>query len=204
MSGNWIADLIDHGGPLGVFALTLVETVFPPIPSEVVMPLAGIAAASGAMPIEAAVGAGIAGSMGGNLMLYLFARKLGVARFEGWIDRHGRWLTLDRDDVDRARTWFARHGAWAVGLGRCLPGVRSIISVPAGLIDMPVAPFVLWSLLGTSVWTTGLTLAGYWLGSAGIPQIERWLGPVSNGLVVIAASIYLLRLATWRRRKPLP
>ena len=196
---SWIADTIGQGGVLGVFALTLVETVFPPIPSEVVMPLAGVAAARGAMPVWAAVAAGIAGSMSGNVLLYVMARRLGVRRFEQWIDRHGRWLTLDRDGVDRARLWFKARGGWAVGLGRCLPGIRSVISIPAGLVDMPWPSFLLWSMLGTTVWVSALTLTGYWLGSAGIPAIERWIGPVSNTLMVIALGLYLVRLATWRK-----
>lgn len=196
---NWIGEVIAQGGVAGILALTFVETVFPPIPSEVVMPLAGMAAARGDFGIGAAVAAGIAGSMAGNIVWFVAARALGAARFEAWIDRHGRWLTLDGAALVRVRRWFARHGGWAVGLGRCVPGIRSIISVPAGLIDMRWSRFLLWSTLGTAVWTTALTLAGYWLGGAGLPAVERWVGPASNAIVVFAAAVYLFRLVTWRR-----
>jgi membrane protein DedA with SNARE-associated domain len=198
---NWIGEVIAQGGIAGIFALTLVETVFPPIPSEVVMPLAGIAAAKGQVTLAGAVAAGLAGSMAGNILLYVVARRLGTARLEAWVDRHGRWLTLDSAALDRVRRWFVRHGGWAVGLGRCVPGIRSLISVPAGLVDMRWSRFLLWSTLGTGVWTSGLTLAGYSLGSAGLPAVERWLGPVSNALIVIAAAIYVVRLVTWRRAR---
>jgi len=196
---SFIADVIADGGVAGIAALTFVETVFPPIPSEVVMPLAGIAAAQGKMPIWGAVLGGIAGSMGGNIAFYAVARRLGVRRFEAWIDRHGRWLTLDRAGVERTREWFARRGGWAVGAGRCLPGIRSIVSIPAGLAGMAWTPFLLWSTLGTSLWVSGLTLVGYRLGQAGLPLIERWLGPVSDGLIAIAAALYVFRLVTWRK-----
>lgn len=196
---NWIGEVIAQGGFAGIFALTLVETVFPPIPSEVVMPMAGIAAAQGHVTLAGALIAGIGGSMAGNILLYLVARRLGAVRFEAWVGRHGRWLTLDVATLKGARHWFARHGGWAVGLGRCMPGIRSIISIPAGLVEMPWSRFLLWSMLGTTVWVCVLTVAGYGLGSAGLPLVERWLGPVSNGIIVIAAATYVIRLLTWRR-----
>lgn len=163
------------------------------------MPLAGVAAAQGKLPIWAAVLAGVVGSMGGNVVFYALARRLGVERVEAWVDRHGRWLTLDRATAERARHWFERGGPWLVGIGRCVPGIRSVISIPAGLAGMAWAPFLLWSTLGTSVWVSALTLAGYQLGQAGLPVIERWLGPVSNGLIGVAATFYVYRLATWRK-----
>ena len=196
---SWIADVIGQGGVAGVAALTLVETFFPPIPSEVVMPLAGIAAARGDMPIAGAILGGVAGSMGGNILWFALARRLGVERFEAWVDRHGRWLTLDRTSVERAQRWFERAGPWVVAAGRCVPGVRSIVSVPAGLVGMRWRPFLIWSTLGTMVWTSALTLAGYSLGRASLPQIERWLGPVSYGVIGMAALLYVYRLATWRK-----
>lgn len=196
---NWIGEIIAAGGAPGIFALTFVETVFPPIPSEVVMPLAGLSAARGEVPIAAAVLAGIAGSMAGNILWFVAARALGATRFEAWVGRHGRWLTLDIAALRRVRLWFMRHGGWAVGLGRCVPGIRSLISVPAGLVDMRWTRFLLWSSLGTTVWTSALTLAGYWLGTASLPMVERWVGPVSNAVVVLAAAAYVLRLVTWRR-----
>ncbi|TRW16759.1 DedA family protein [Glacieibacterium frigidum] len=196
---NWIGEVIEQGGIAGIFALTLVETVFPPIPSEVVMPMAGIAAAKGHVSLAGAIIAGLAGSMAGNILLFVVARQLGAARFEAWVDRHGRWLTLDTATLERVRRWFTKHGGWAVGLGRCMPGIRSIISIPAGLIDMPWSRFLLWSTLGTTVWVAVLTGAGYGLGSAGLPLVERWLGPVSNAIIVIAAATYVIRLLTWKR-----
>lgn len=194
-----IADVIAEGGVAGVAALTFVETFFPPIPSEVVMPLAGVAAARGHMPLWGAIAAGVAGSMAGNWAFYWAARRLGAERFEDWIDRHGRWLTLDRKTVERARHWFESAGPWVVGVGRCVPGIRSVVSVPAGLASMAPLPFLAWSALGTTVWVTALVTAGYRLGKSGLPIIEQWLGPVSSLIVGGALLFYLVRLATWRK-----
>lgn len=197
---SFIADVIARGGVAGVAGLTFVETFFPPIPSEVVMPLAGVAAARGSMPLWSAILAGVTGSMGGNWAFYWAARRLGPERFEAWVDRHGRWLTLDRETVEAARRWFERAGPWVVAAGRCVPGIRSVVSVPAGLAGMAPLPFLAWSALGTTVWVAALTTAGYRLGKSGLPVIERLLGPVSWTIVGAAVLVYLYRLATWQRR----
>ncbi len=197
---SFIADVIARGGVAGVAGLTLIETFFPPIPSEVVMPLAGVAAAKGHMPLWGAILGGVAGSMGGNWAFYWGARRLGTERFEAWIDRHGRWLTLDRETVEKARHWFERAGPWVVGAGRCVPGIRSVVSIPAGLAGMAPLPFLAWSALGTTVWVTALTTAGYRLGKSGLPVIEQLLGPVSWVIVGGAVLLYVYRLATWRTR----
>lgn len=197
---EWIADLIGRGGMLGVFVLTLLESVFPPLPAEVIMPMAGVAAARGDLSLAAAIVAGTAGAMAGNMFWFLVARRVGTARIEAWVDRHGRWLTLDRAELDRVRGWFEHRGGWAVGLGRCLPTMRTLISVPAGLAGMSASRFLLWSTLGTAVWTTFLTWIGFALGQSAIPEISRWLGPVALGIAALGLLTYFVRLATWRRR----
>ncbi len=199
MTGLPISEWIVAGGLLAVFLLMFGETLFPPMPSEIIMPLAGFQAAQGRMDLAAVILAGAAGAMLGNTLWYGAARALGEARFAAFVARHARWTTIDADDVAAARRWFARHGAKAVGFGRMIPTVRSLISVPAGLARMPFWPFMLFSALGTLGWTAALAGAGWMLG-ARFEQVERWLNPVSTAVLVIILATYAWRLLTWKPR----
>jgi membrane protein YqaA with SNARE-associated domain len=140
---DWIVTAIERTGYLGVFLLMLIDNVFPPIPSEVIMPLAGFAAARGQLSLIGVFLAGTAGSLSGALVWYGVGRWLGRERLRRFATRHGRWLTLSPAEVDRASAWFARRGGLSVLIGRVIPGVRSLISVPAGVAGMPLTPF--WS-----------------------------------------------------------
>lgn len=149
--------------------LTLLETVFPPIPSELIMPLAGYLVAQERMAMVAVIVAGTAGSVVGALLLYWFGARLGEERLKAFADRHGRWLTLSRQDVERAGAWFGRHGGWAVFVCRLIPGLRSLISIPAGIHRMPMARFIAFTTAGSAAWTALLVYAGFALG----PNFER-------------------------------
>lgn len=194
---DWIFGVIEWGGYFGIALLMFVETVFPPIPSEVIMPLAGVVAARGHMSLPMVILSGTAGAMLGNLFWYAAAHALGMARFRPLIERWGRWLTLDWNEIERAHRLFDARGGVIVFVGRMLPTVRSLVSVPAGLLRMRFAPFMLWSTLGSAIWTAGLALAGWVLGHE-FARIETVLGPLS--LVVIGGVIvwYLYRVITWR------
>lgn len=198
---DWVIWLIDTTGYVGVFFLMLAETVFPPIPSEVIMPIAGVRAARGVMTLPGVIAAGTAGAMLGNFFWYLLARVIGMERFHPFIDKHGRWLTMDWGDVKKAEKLFGRYGAWFVGVGRMLPTLRSLISVPAGLLHMRLKTFLIWSTIGTAGWSAALATAGYLLGRQ-FAEIEKVLGPLST--VVIAAIVlgYVWRQLTWRKRHP--
>ena len=193
--GDWITDTITRMGELGVFLLTLLETVFPPIPSELVMPLAGYIASRGGMSLWGAVLAGTLGALLGALFLYWVGRKLGEDRLMDFADRHGRWLTLSRHDIERASQWFGRHGGWAVFVCRLIPGLRSLISVPAGIHGMPLLPFVAVTALGSLVWTAVLVYLGYVLG-ANFEQVGEWVDPVSKGVLLVIAIWYVWRVVT--------
>lgn len=196
---DWIAGLIDAIGPWGVALLMLLENVFPPIPSELIMPLAGFVAAQGRMGIVSAILAGTLGSLAGATLWYAAGRAIGADRLRNWSSRHGRWLTLAPADVDRACDWFERHGAGAVFFGRLVPTVRTLISVPAGLARMPLPRFLLWSALGSLIWTSLLAGAGYLL-EGRYRQVEAWVNPLSTAVVIGIVAIYLWRVVTWRRR----
>ena len=197
---DWVVRLIQESGYLGVAFLMFLETVFPPIPSEVIMRVAGVAAANGRMHYGLVVAAGTAGAMLGNIFWYLAARALGVARLEPFIRRHGRWLTLSWTEIQRAEVWFRRNGLFFVFLGRLLPTVRSLVSVPAGLLRMRFKSFLIASTLGTAAWTALLAGAGYKLGE-NVDQIEDYIGPASNAIIAILAMSYFWRVWTHRGRE---
>ena len=194
---EWIAELIDGAGYVGVAFLMFAETVFPPIPSEVIMPLAGLHAARGQLSIVGVIASGTAGAMLGNTFWYLLARALGLERLHPFIDRWGRWLTMDWREVQRADRWFQSHGAAFVFFGRLLPTVRSLVSIPAGLLHMSFSRFVFWSTLGTAGWTTLLALAGWQLGRR-YGEIDQYVGPLSTTIIVLLVLWYLFRVITWR------
>lgn len=196
--GQSIQQLVDQLGYLGVAMLMFAETVFPPLPSEVIMPLAGLRASRGALSLPGVIAAGAAGAMAGNLCWYAVARMLGIDRLHGLVDRHGRWLTLEWQEVERAKNWFRDHGARFVCIGRILPTVRSIVSIPAGLLRMPLGPFFLWSTIGTIAWTATLAVAGYLLGQR-YTAVDRYLAPASTAIMVVLVLWYGWRVATWGR-----
>ncbi len=198
---EWVFDLIRQTGYLGVFLLMFLETVFPPVPSEVIMPIAGVIASRGDMTLWGVISAGTLGAMFGNFFWYLLARVIGIERFRPFIERHGRWLTLDWPDVEKAERLFGRFGGWVVGLGRMLPTVRSVVSIPAGLLHMRLKSFLLWSTLGTAAWSSGLAIAGHELGRR-FAKIEDVLGPLSVAVIVLIVGLYVYRQITWRNRHP--
>ncbi len=196
---DWITGLIAQSGLAGVFLLMLGENVFPPIPSEVIMPLGGFLAHQGKLTMTGVIVAGSLGSLLGTTLWYWAAQALGEARLRRLILRHGRWLTLSEDDFDRARAWFDRHGNLAVLIGRMIPGVRTLISVPAGLTDMPLARFLALSFVGSVLWVSLLTVAGYALGNQ-YARVSEWVNPVTNVLLGGLLALYLYRLIAQKGR----
>jgi membrane protein DedA with SNARE-associated domain len=194
---DWVQQMIAQGGYLGLFLLMFAETVFPPIPSEVIMSMAGLQVAKGHMALAPAIMAGSAGAMLGNIAWYLVARRLGMQRLKPLVDRHGRWLTMDWNEVDRGERWFMRHGYLFVCIGRMLPTMRSLISVPAGLMRMPFLPFVGWSSLGTVGWSAMLAIGGWILGTR-FAEMEAWLGIAANLMLIALGCWYLWRVWSWR------
>ena len=196
---DWVFRLIDQTGYLGVALLMFLETVFPPIPSEVIMPIAGMRAAQGPLSIWGVIASGTAGAMLGNYFWYAAARVIGIARFRPFIEKYGRWLTIDWPDVEKAEKLFGRFGGWLVGVGRVMPTVRSLVSIPAGLLNMRLKTFFIWSTVGTTIWSSGLAIAGYLLGLR-FENIEAVVGPISTAIIAAIILTYIWRQLTWRRR----
>lgn len=191
--GDWIIRTISSTGFFGIVLLMLVENVFPPIPSELIMPLAGYLASTGQMNFMLVVVAGTLGSVLGAVALYALGRRIGPERLKSFADRHGRWLTLSRADIERADGWFKRHGAWAVFACRLVPGIRSLISIPAGIDRMPWVPFLVATTLGSALWSAVLAGFGYALG-ARFEQVGEVINPISTAVVVGCLAWYLWRV----------
>ncbi|HEX8241507.1 MAG TPA: DedA family protein [Allosphingosinicella sp.] len=199
--GDWMTSLIEQTGYVGVFLLMFLETIFPPIPSEAIMPLAGVQAADGKLALWGVIASGTAGAMLGNLFWYALARVIGLRRFKPLIVRYGRWLAMDWDDVEKSERLFGRFGGIIVSAGRLLPTIRSVVSIPAGLLEMRLKSFLIWSTIGTVAWTAALAGAGWGLGKA-FHGVEKVLGPLSMAIIGLIVLAYIWRQLTWRRRHP--
>ena len=198
---DWVVRLIEQSGYLGIGFLMFLETIFPPIPSEVIMPVAGVAAGQGKLSYALVVLSGTSGAMLGNIVWYLAARALGLDRLHPFIDKWGRWLTITWPEVQRADRWFRSHGLVFVLLGRLVPTVRSLVSVPAGLLHMQFRRFLVASILGTGAWTALLALAGFKMGES-YARIDDVLGPISTGIMAVLVIGYFWRVWTHRNYEP--
>ena len=193
---NWATSLVETLGYAGVALLVALENLFPPIPSEVVLPLAGFVAASEEASIGGMVLAATIGSMLGAYALYGVSAAVGPIRLRRFVEKYGRWLRLGGDDLDRAEAWFDQKARTVVMISRCVPLMRSLISVPAGFRRMPLLQFSMYTLAGSLVWNLALVGAGYLLGEnwkqAGQP-VE-----VLQGVVLIAI-VGAVAWFVWRR-----
>ena len=195
---SWVMGLMFSTNYAGILLLMLAENVFPPIPSELIMPLAGFMVAQGKLTFFGTIAAGTAGSVFGALLLYCFGKKLGEERVKRFAERYGCWLTVSGQDIDRASRWFDKHGGTAVLFGRLVPGVRSLVSVPAGIAGMNLRRFLLYSLIGTALWTALLVYLGYLLRS-NFAAVDQFLDPVSWIVFGAAAIVYLARVVKQKR-----
>jgi membrane protein DedA with SNARE-associated domain len=195
---DWITSVITSFGYPGVALLTFLENVFPPIPSELIIPLAGFVAANGTLRLDLVIIAATAGSLTGAWLWYEVGRRVGERRLRAWVDNHGAWLTLSADDVDRAQQWFQRRGRVAVLVGRLVPGVRTFVSLPAGFAGMPRWSFFLNSALGTAIWTAALAYAGVLL-QANYRQVGDYINVATNVLLAGFGALMLWRyVRCWR------
>lgn len=167
---GWVAGVIDALGALGVGLLVALENIVPPIPSEIVLAMAGYLAGEGRVNVVLVTVAATAGSVVGALALYWVGATLGEERLKRWLDRVP---LVELDDLEKADRWFDRYGGWAVFLGRMVPVVRSLVSVPAGADRMPLGRFLTLTTLGSGIWNSIFVGLGYALGSRW-NQIDRY------------------------------
>lgn len=192
---NWL-----DWGYFGIFLLMVLENVIPPVPSEVIMSVGGIAAGQGRMSFVILVIVGTLGCTVGNLFWWEIGRRFGYERLKPAVDRWGRWLTMDWQDVEKLRSFFDRWGGATVFVFRFMPLGRTVISIPAGLMHMPFWRFVAYTTAGSLVWNTILVGIGFWLGT-NFETIDHWIAPMVTGIVVLALIAYVWRVLTWKPRE---
>ncbi len=179
---EWVVDVIEAIGYLGVALLVAVENVFPPIPSEVVLPAAGFAAANGDANVWGMIAAATVGSVIGAWALYLIAAAIGEVRLRALTVRYGRWVGVKPKDLDRANAWFDDRSTIAVLICRCIPLIRSLVSVPAGFRRMSPISFTIYTTIGSLVWNVVLIGAGYQLGD-NWEQVGEYVGVIQYVVV---------------------
>ena len=192
---DFIVSLIDQGGYLGIAALMVLENIFPPIPSEVIMGVGGVLVGQDKMQFWPLLVAGTIGSTIGNYAWFWAGDTWGYQRLRPFIERRGRWLTLEWEDVERATAFFLRHGQWVIFAARFMPIFRTMISLPAGLAHMAKGKFLFYTFCGAGVWNVFLIVAGSMLANA-----EHVLGWLLAGIIGLSLAGYLWRVITWKPR----
>lgn len=194
---SWITQIITDLGYVGIAMLMLLEAVFPPIPSELIVPFAGFAAGQGQLNIFGVILAATFGSLIGMLPWYFVGRLFGLERVKWLADRIGRWFAFNADEIDYAARIFDRWGKPIVLVGRLFPILRTLISVPAGLAKMSFPTFALFSAIGMLIWNSVLVGAGYLLHEH-YHLVESWLDPLTWLVLIAVVGLYVFRLFTWR------
>lgn len=197
---DFILEWIARGGYLGIVALMALENIFPPIPSEVIMGLGGMAVARGQMQLGWLLLAGTVGSVIGNYFWYALGRKFGYRGLKPFVDRWGRWLTVDWQDVKAITRFFHDRGGWVIFVFRFMPSFRTIISLPAGMAKMPRWRFLVATSAGTTIWNIILAGAGILL-DRNFEQLDRYVGPLAIATMVVVLGYYLYRVVTWKPRE---
>lgn len=195
----WVQDVIERLGAVGVALLVILENVFPPIPSEIVLPFAGFVAQRGDGSVIVMIFAATIGAVVGALILYGIAALIGPERLSAFIARFGRWFGVKPSDLQRAEQWFDRHAVAAVLLGRCVPLIRSVVSVPAGFRRMRIAPFLLYTAIGSIVWNTALIGAGAILGDQW-ERVEPYVATL-QWVVIGLIAVFVVRFAVSKLRR---
>lgn len=197
---EWILQIMTSLNYVGIGLLMFLENLFPPIPSELIMPLAGFTISQEKMEFFPAILAGVLGTMLGALPWYYVGKLVGEENIKRLADKYGKWISISRKDIEKADQWFDRHGEKAVFFGRLVPGVRTLISLPAGISNMKLIPFLIYSTLGTTIWISFLTFAGYKLGE-NYELVDEYLAPVSKVVFIILVVAFVFWLVQKRRKK---
>lgn len=198
---EFILDLIQSWGYLGIAILMFLENVFPPIPSEVIMGLGGVMVGQGRFDYWTLVTVAVIGTTLGNWVWYWIGRWFGYERLKPLVDRFGRWLTLDWDEVEKMHDWFLKYGSGIVFVCRFLPIARTMISLPAGMVGMNQLKFLLWTAAGSTIWIAALAGAGSWFGQQ-FHEVERFIGPVALIAIGSIVLLYVYRVVTWKPKAP--
>jgi membrane protein DedA with SNARE-associated domain len=195
---KWLTGIIVAFGYPGLIILMFLENLIPPVPSEFIMPMAGYMVSEGHFKLLWIILFGTFGSVAGTLPLYYWGRSITEEKLHQIVHKHGRWLTITHRDIRTSKRWFDEYGAKALLFGRLVPGVRSIISLPAGMGGMKIGPFLLYTVLATLVWDAALAYAGYFLGSQ-FTMVRKYMSAILAGVFAVIVIIYLIRV--WKHKK---
>ncbi|WP_173912837.1 DedA family protein [Acinetobacter sp. Marseille-Q1618] len=198
---EWIISIMEQLGYFGIALLMFLDNVFPPIPSEIIMPSAGLAASQGKLVLTGVIIAGSLGSLIAAALLYWIGHKISQKILFEWVERYGKYLFLKSADVEKSLDWFEKYGHRIVFFGRMIPAVRSLISIPAGMSDMPFWKFMLYSGLGTIIWTTFLACVGFYFGE-NQALMHQIFSRVSYIIIAIVVIIVLWIVYRRYQRKP--
>ena len=193
----FIGNAVETNQLIGYGAILLamfLENLIPPIPSELIMPLGGYYVSQGQLDFLPVVLSGLIGTVIGALPWYGIGRLVNEERLEKWLEKNGRWLGINPQELARSRKWFNRYGVSLVFWGRLVPGIRTLISVPAGVELMPITPFIIWTTAGSMIWTLFLTITGFYLGD-NYGNIEKWISPFSSIfkiIIIVIISVFLI------------
>ena len=190
-----IIEIMNQFGYIGICLLILVENVFPPIPSEVILTFAGFMTTQSSMSVLGVILVATIGSVLGAIVLYLVGRLINKDVIEKWLDgKVGKILRFKREDVEKANSWFEKRGKLTVLFCRCIPIVRSLISIPAGMSKMKVVPFVLLTTIGSAVWNTALVVLGHIAGNSWekISHIIDRFSDIILVILIVAVIGYLI------------
>ncbi|HEX7745344.1 MAG TPA: DedA family protein [Micromonosporaceae bacterium] len=199
---GWVAGVIESLGEVGVGLLVALESIIPPIPSEVVLAMAGYLAGEGRFNVVVVTVAATVGSVVGALALYGIGAAIGEDRLKRWLDRVP---LVDLDDLEKADRWFERHGKWAVLFGRLVPVIRSLVSVPAGAERMPLGVFVALTAVGSAIWNSLLVGVGFALGSRWqqIDKYSNWIDLATYGILAVLIGMWVAKRVRKRRERQL-
>jgi membrane protein DedA with SNARE-associated domain len=192
---EWLATEVNAWGYLGIFFLTLAARAIPPLPTEAVIPLAGMAAAAGSLNLWLVAIVGGLGSVAGELMWYAPARLWERERLERFLKRNARWLTIPPHKVRKVTRWFEKRGGWAVLACQPIGGLRTLIAIPAGACNLSLAKFVVPAFIGSALWTLVLAGSGY-LVTRGWPELQHWVTWFALASVGLSVAVWLWRLVT--------
>lgn len=196
---NTVTSIITTLGYPGITGLMFLENIYPPLPSEIIMPLAGFSVAQGELNLFFVILSGTLGSVLGTTIWYYVGHFVGKERIIRWTNRYGKWFTVSPKDVEKADAWFDRNNKLAVFLGRLIPGVRSVISIPAGISGMRLIPFLIFTAFGSLIWTAGLTLLGYFL-RQNWELADQFIAPIGVAVILLIIIWYFVRFFREHRR----
>lgn len=196
---DFIVDTIARGGYLGIFLLMALENIFPPVPSEIIMGIGGMLVARGEMEFFPLLIIATLGTTVGNYFWYWIGNRFGYQRLQPFVDRWGRWLTLEWEDIEKAILFFHKWGDWVIFMLRFSPFLRTIISLPAGLAHMRLGRFLFFTFAGSLIWNALLIAGGHAL-SRWLEESQDVVSWIIIGLAVIGVAAYVWRVVTWKPR----